>query len=84
MWCLLMMPFLGIFLLPFLLLKLLFRAIFGLIMLPIVLIVMFVVFAALALGFAMAVLVPLSPFLLIAFIVWAVTRNSRVATAVRG
>jgi len=84
MLCLLMMPFIGIFLLPFLLLKLLFRAIFGLIMLPIVLFVVFIVFAALALGFTMAVLVPLSPLLLIAFIVWAVTRNSRAATVVRG
>lgn len=84
MLCLLMMPFVGIFLLPFLLLKLMFRAIFGLLMLPIVLLVMFAVFAALALGFAMAVLVPLSPLLLIAFIVWAVTRNSRAATVVRG
>ena len=84
MWCLLTMPFVGIFLLPFLLLKVMIRAIFGLLMLPIILLVMFVVFAALALGFAMAVLVPLSPFLLIAFIVYAVTRNSRAATVVRG
>jgi hypothetical protein len=53
-------------------------------MLPIVFVVALVVCAALAIAFAMAVLLPLSPLLLVGAIVWAVTRNSRAAIAVRG
>ena len=70
--------------LPFLLFRFVLRAALGLIVLPIVLLVAGLAFAALFFAAALAILIPLSPFLLIALLVWAVTRNSRAAIAVRG
>lgn len=70
--------------LPFLFLRLAIKAAVGLLVLPIVLLVAAIVAGALAFGFAMAVLVPLSPLLLIGFLVWAVTRSSPAASAARG
>ena len=70
--------------LPFLLLRFVLRAAVGLIVLPIVLLVAGLAVAALFSAAALAILIPLSPFLLIALLVWAVTRNSRAAIAVRG
>jgi len=74
----------GLLFLPFLLLRFVIRAAVGLVVLPIVLLVAGLVCAALFAAAAMAILVPLSPFLLLAFIVWAVTRNSRAAIATQG
>jgi hypothetical protein len=81
------MPFalVGIVLfLPFLLLRFVIKAAVGLVMLPVVLLLAGIVCAALLVAAAVAILIPLSPLLLIGFIVWAVTRNSRAAIAVRG
>jgi hypothetical protein len=80
---LLALPF-ALLALPFLLLRLVFKAVFALVMLPIVFFVAVVVFAAVAIAVALAVLAPLAPFLLIALVVWAVTRSSRAAIATQG
>ncbi len=70
--------------LPVLFLRFVIKAAIGLLVLPIVLLVGAIVVGALLFGAAMAVIVPLSPLLLIAFVIWAVTRNSPAASAVRG
>lgn len=84
---LLLLPFAlvgSILLLPFLLIRFFVRAAVGLVVLPFVLLIGALVCGALLFAAALAVLVPLSPLLLVAFIVWAVTRNSRAAIAARG
>src|SRR5581483_10814020 len=70
--------------LPFLLLRFVLRAAVGLIVLPVVLVVAAIVCAALLFAAALEVLIPLAPFLLIAWLVWAVTRSSPAAIAARG
>ena len=70
--------------LPFLLLRFVLKAAVGLVVLPVVLLVAGIVCAALFLAAALAVLVPLTPFLLLGLLVWAIMRSSRAAIAVRG
>ena len=69
------------FVLPFLILRFVFKLVFGLLMLPFVL--MMVVFGVLmaVLGVLFAVSIPLLPFVLIALAIWALTRHSRAASA---
>jgi hypothetical protein len=76
MFCLLFFPFL----LPFYILRLVFRLVFGLFMLPFILLI---VVGALFLAFfsvIAALFMPLLPFALIALAIWALTRHSRAAT----
>ena len=71
--------------LPFLLLRIVLKATVGLIVLPIMLLVAGVLCVALLFAAAFALLVPLAPFALVAFVVWYyATRSSRAATVVRG
>jgi hypothetical protein len=70
--------------LPFLLFRFLFRAALAMIVLPILLLVGAVVCAALLFAAGVAILLPLSPFLLLGLLVWALTRNSRAAIATQG
>jgi hypothetical protein len=67
--------------LPFMILRFVFRLIFGLLMIPfVVMMVLFgVAVAVFSVFFALAL--PLLPFVLIALAVWALTRHSRAATA---
>lgn len=76
--------FFAVLWLPFLLLRFVIKAAVGLVLLPVMLVVAVIVGAALLFAFSMAVLLPLSPFLLLGLLVWALTRNSRAAIAVRG
>lgn len=76
--------FFAVLWLPFLLLRFVIKAVVGLVLLPVMLVVAVIVGAALLFAFSMAVLLPLSPFLLLGLLVWALTRNSRAAIAVRG
>jgi len=76
MFCLLFFPFL----LPFYILRLVFKLVFGLFMLPFVFLIVagalfFAFFSVVA-----ALFVPLMPFVLIALAIWALTRHSRAAT----
>jgi len=80
MFCLLLFPFL----LPFYILRFVFRMMFGLLMLPFILLfvagaVLFLVATALFAAF-----IPLMPFALVALAVWALMRHSRAATAYPG
>ena len=77
MFCLLFFPFL----LPFYILRLVFKLVFGLFMLPFVFLIVagalfFAFFSVVA-----ALFMPLMPFVLIALAIWALTRHSRAATA---
>ena len=67
------------FLLPFYILRFVFRLVFGLFMLPFILLI--VVGALLVAFFSVvaAVFMPLVPFVLIGLGIWAVTRHSRAA-----
>ena len=69
------------FVLPFLILRFVFKLVFGLLMLPFVLLM--VVFGILmaVVGVLFAVSIPLLPFVLIALAIWALTRHSRAASA---
>ena len=77
MFCLLFFPFL----LPFFILRLVFRLVFGLFLLPFI---MLIVVGSLMVAFfsvMMALAAPLVPFALIALAIWALTRHSRAASA---
>jgi hypothetical protein len=71
--------------LPFLILRFVFKLLFALVMVPFVLLV---VAGALFMAFAGVMLALFSPLLLplafVALLVWAVTRHSRAATAIPG
>ena len=67
--------------LPFLILRVVFKLIFGLLMLPFVLMMVFFGIAMAVLGVLFALAMPLLPFILIALAIWALTRHSRAATA---
>ena len=76
MFCLLFFPFL----LPFFILRFVFRLVFGLFMLPFIFLI---VVGALIFAFfsvVAALFVPLLPFALVALAVLALTRHSRAAT----
>jgi len=77
MLCLLFFPLL----LPFYILRLVFKLVFGLFMLPFILLI---VVGALFVAFfsvIAALFMPLLPFALIVLAIWALTRHSRAATA---
>jgi hypothetical protein len=70
--------------LPFLIIRFVFKLLFALLMVPFVL---FMVAGALLLAFAgvvLALFVPLLPFVCVALVVWALTRHSRAASVIPG
>jgi hypothetical protein len=72
------------FILPFLILRVVFRVLFALLMVPFVL---FIVGGAVLMALAavvFALLTPLLPFALVALVLWALTRHSRAASALPG
>jgi hypothetical protein len=76
MFCLLFFPFL----LPFIILRLVFKLVFGLLMLPFVLLIVAGAILFAAFSVVAALFVPMMPFVLIALAIWALTRHSRAAT----
>lgn len=80
---LLALPFALLFL-PFLILRFVVKAAVALVVLPIVFFAGLIVCIAVAIAFSMAILLPLLPFALVALLVWAITRSSQAAIAVRG
>ena len=76
MFCLLFFPFL----LPFIILRFVFRLVFGLLMLPFVLLIVAGAILFAAFSVVAAVFLPLMPFVLIGLAIWALTRHSRAAT----
>ncbi|HMF13908.1 MAG TPA: hypothetical protein VKE94_16435 [Gemmataceae bacterium] len=81
MFCLLSSILIFPLVLPFLILRVVFKVIFGLLMLPFVLMMVFFGIAMAFFGVLFALAMPLLPFVLIALVVWALTRHSRAATA---
>lgn len=70
--------------LPFLIIRFVFKLLFAILMVPFVL---FVVAGALFLAFAsvmLALATPLIPFAFVALVVWALTRHSRAANVIPG
>ena len=67
--------------LPFLLLRFVFKLIFGLLMLPFVLVMVAFALVMTVVGIVFAVLSPLVPFLLVALVLVALMRHSRAASA---
>jgi hypothetical protein len=67
--------------LPFLILRFIFKLVFGLLMIPFVVLMILFGIAMAVFGVLFALAVPLLPFVLIALAVWALTRHSRAATA---
>jgi hypothetical protein len=85
MFCLLFGILFFPFLLPFLLLRFIVRLLFGLVMLPFVALIVALGLAIGAIAFTFTIfasLMPLAPFALVAFVVWALTRHSRAASAI--
>ena len=76
MFCLLFFPFL----LPFIILRFVFRLVFGLLMLPFVLLIVAGAILFAAFSVVAAVFLPMMPFVLIGLAIWALTRHSRAAT----
>ncbi|HEY1913099.1 MAG TPA: hypothetical protein VGG73_19400 [Vicinamibacterales bacterium] len=70
MFCLLLLPLF----LPFLILRLLIKATVALVMLPFVLLIAGIGLAVAAFAVSLAILIPLTPFFLIALFVWALIR----------
>ena len=70
--------------LPFLILRFVFKLLFALVMVPFVLLVvagaLFMAFA----GVMLALFSPLLPFAFVALLIWALTRHSRAASAIPG
>src|SRR2546430_712115 len=77
---LLALPF-ALLLLPFLILRFVVKAAVALVVLPFVLFIGVIVCVALAIAFSLAILVPLLPFALLAFFVWAVVHRSEEHTS---
>jgi hypothetical protein len=67
--------------LPFLILRVVFKLLFGLLMLPFVVMMVLFGVAMAVMGVFFALAIPLLPFILIALAIWALTRHSRAATA---
>jgi len=67
--------------LPFLILRVVFKLLFGLLMLPFVVMMVLFGVAMAVMGVFFALAMPLLPFILIALAIWALTRHSRAATA---
>jgi hypothetical protein len=67
--------------LPFLILRFIFKLVFGLLMIPFVVMMILFGVAMAVFGILFALAMPLLPFVLIALAVWALTRHSRAATA---
>ncbi|HEY2153893.1 MAG TPA: hypothetical protein VGH34_24020 [Vicinamibacterales bacterium] len=70
MFCLLLLPLF----LPFLILRILIKATVALVMLPFVLLIGGIGLAVAAFAVSLAILIPLTPFFLIALFVWALIR----------
>jgi hypothetical protein len=70
MFCLLLLPLF----LPFLILRILIKATVALVMLPFVLLIAGIGLAVAAFAVSLAILIPLTPFFLIALFVWALIR----------
>jgi hypothetical protein len=66
--------------LPFLILRFVFKLVFGLLMIPFVVMMILFAVAMAVFGVFFALAMPLLPFVLIALAVWALTRHSRAAT----
>jgi hypothetical protein len=67
--------------LPFLILRFVFRLVFGLLMIPFILMMILFGVAMAVFSVLFALALPILPFVLIALAVWALTRHSRAATA---
>jgi len=80
MFCFLSLLFFPI-LLPFYLLRFVFKLVFGLVMLPFIMLMVAAVMVFAVLGVIMAVAMPLVPFALIGLAIWALMRHSRAASA---
>jgi hypothetical protein len=80
---LIFLPFTILFL-PFIILRIAVKAVFALVMLPIALLMGLVGIAVALVAVSFALLIPLLPFIIIAFCVWLLTRSSRAATAIQG
>jgi hypothetical protein len=80
MFCLLFFPFL----LPFFILRLVFKLVFGLFMLPFILLIVVGSLIVAFFSVLVALAVPLFPFALIVLAIWALTRHSRAASVYPG
>jgi hypothetical protein len=80
---LIFLPFTILFL-PFIILRLILKAAVALFVLPIAIVTGFIGVAIALVAVAFALLIPLSPFIVIGVCVWLLTRNSRAATAIQG
>jgi hypothetical protein len=76
MFCLLFFPFL----LPFFIMRLVFKLVFGLFMLPFVLLIVVGALVVAAFSVVAALFLPMLPFVLIGLAIWALTRHSRAAS----
>ena len=81
MFCLLMGILFFPLVLPFLILRFVFKLIFGLLMLPFVLMMVLFAVAMAVVAVLFAVTTPFLPLILIAMAIWALTRHSRAASA---
>jgi hypothetical protein len=77
MLCFLFFPFL----LPFIVLRFVFRLVFGLLMLPFIMLLVAAVVVFAAASALLALFIPLMPFALVILAIWALTRHSRAASA---
>jgi hypothetical protein len=82
MFCLLLGILFFPFVLPFLLLRFIFKLVVGLLLLPFVLLTVGFALAIAAVAVAFAMLAPLLPFALLALVIVAVMQHSRAASAV--
>jgi hypothetical protein len=82
MFCLLLGLMFFPFVLPFLLLRFIFKLVFGLLMLPFILLMVGFALVMAAMAVTLAVLTPLVPFALVALVLFAITRHSRAASAI--
>jgi hypothetical protein len=80
---LIVLPFTILFL-PFLLLRLILKAVFAIVMLPFALLLGVVGIAIALIAVSFALFLPLMPFLFVAACVWLLMRSSRAATAIQG
>jgi len=77
MLCLLFFPIL----LPFYLLRFVFRLVFGLLLLPFIMLIVAGVILMAVFGVVFALFAPLMPFVLVGLAIWALMRHSRAASA---
>ena len=80
---LIFLPFTILFL-PFIILRLILKAAVALFVLPIAIVTGFIGVMIALVAVAFALLIPLTPFIVIGVCVWLLTRNSRAANAIQG